>query len=139
MELVVDLATASVVIRQRDDAKRFSVLALPHQPGDDAGNGALGALAAALSLHDVGTVDPGGDVFVPADVVRRMAAHAATEEGEILFDRQSDLQETGVVLAHAIGAPILSTTASVESNAVRRVGGDEHHGGEKTHTRVTGL
>src|SRR5450631_2360793 len=81
MELVVDLSTASVVLRQRDEAKRFSVLALPHQPGDDAGNGAL---AAALSLHDVGTVDPGGDVFVPADVVRRMAADAATEEGQLL-------------------------------------------------------
>jgi hypothetical protein len=84
MELVVDLSTASVVLRQRDEAKRFSVVALPNQPGDDAGNGALGALAAALSLHDVGTVDPGGDVFVAADVVRRMAADAATEEGQLL-------------------------------------------------------
>ena len=81
MELVVDLSTGLVVLRRPYDVKRFSVLALPQLPGDGDDNGALGALAAALSVNDVGTVDPEGDVFVPADALRRLAVDAANEEG----------------------------------------------------------
>jgi hypothetical protein len=84
MELVVDLATASVVLRHRDDVQRFSVLALALQPDDGDENGALGALAAALSVHDAGTVHPDGDVFVAAEAVRRLAADAATADGQTL-------------------------------------------------------
>ncbi len=84
MELVVDLSTASVVLKHRDDVEQFSVRALSTKPGDSDENGALGALAAALSVHDAGTVDPGGHVFVPAETVRRLAASAATEEGQSL-------------------------------------------------------
>jgi len=80
MELVVDLAKASVVLRDRNDLERFSVLALPRQLGDSEQNGALGALAAALSLHNVGTVGPDGVVLVPADGLRRLAGDAATRE-----------------------------------------------------------
>jgi hypothetical protein len=84
MELVVDLSTASVALRHRDELERLSVLALPRQPGDGSDNGALGALAAALSLHDVGTVRPDGDVLVAPDALRRLAGEAATEEGRSL-------------------------------------------------------
>jgi len=80
MELVVDLASASVVLRDRNDLQRFSVLALPQQRGDCEENGALGALAAALSLHSAGTVGPDGVVLVPADGVRRLAGDAANRE-----------------------------------------------------------
>jgi hypothetical protein len=84
MELVVDLSTASVVLMHRDDVERFSVRALSTKPGDGDENGALGALAAALSVHGAGTVDPGGHVFVPAETVKRLAAEAATAEGQSL-------------------------------------------------------
>ncbi len=80
MELVVDLATASIVLRDRNDLRRFSVVALPQQRGDGEENGDIGALAAALSLHDVGTVGPDGVALVPADGVRRLAGEAATRE-----------------------------------------------------------
>ena len=65
MELVVDLSTAAVSLRDHNSMTRFAVLAIPEQPGDGERNGALGALAAALSVHDAGTVDPDGDVLVP--------------------------------------------------------------------------
>jgi hypothetical protein len=84
MELVVDLVTASVELRHRDAMHRLSVLALPQQSGDNEANGALGALAAALSLHDVGTVGPDGEVLVLADALRKLAADAATEDGQPL-------------------------------------------------------
>jgi hypothetical protein len=84
MELVVDLSTASVVLRHHGDMKSFAVNALSPQPGEGDKNGALGALAAALSLHDIGTVDPTGDVFVLTDAVRLLAGEAATVEGQSL-------------------------------------------------------
>ena len=84
MELVVDLATASIVLRDRNDLRRFSVVALPPQRGGGEENGDLGALAAALSLHGAGTVGPDGVVLVPADGVRRLAGDAATRERLLL-------------------------------------------------------
>ena len=77
MELVVDLSTGGVALRDGDDMGRFSVQAVPAGDGDGEENGALGALAAALSVHDAGPVDPDGDVLVPAEAVRRLAADAA--------------------------------------------------------------
>ena len=84
MELVVDLSTAGVVLRRHGDLQHFSVQAVRNQADDDDANGALGALAAALSLHDAGTVAPDGDVLVPPVAVRRLAEAAATDEGQPL-------------------------------------------------------
>jgi hypothetical protein len=78
MELKVDLSTGGVVLRQRDHFTRFAVRAVPEQQRE---RGGLGALAAALSVHDVGTVDPGGDAHVSAAAVRRMAGTAAAADG----------------------------------------------------------
>jgi hypothetical protein len=82
MELVVDLSTAAVSLRDHDGMTRFAVLAIPEQPGDGDRNGALGALAAALSVHDAGTVDPDGDVLVPVIALERLAGEAASREGQ---------------------------------------------------------
>src|ERR1700676_2777767 len=84
MELVVDLSTGDVVLRRHEDMGRFSVQPLPLHPGDGPAEGALGALAAALSVHEVGTVGPDGDVLVPTAVVRRLAIDAAKEDGSSL-------------------------------------------------------
>jgi hypothetical protein len=84
MELVVDLSTGRVLLRQRQDMQRFSVQAVSLRPGDGPDGGALGALAAALSLHDVGTVGPDGDVLVATAAVRRLAVDAAREDGTAL-------------------------------------------------------
>jgi hypothetical protein len=84
MEVVVDLSTGGVMLREREDMRRFSVQALPLHPGDGPAEGALGALAAALSVHAVGTVGPDGDVLVPTAAVRRLAADAAREDGASL-------------------------------------------------------
>ncbi|MGO8871874.1 MAG: hypothetical protein ACLQPH_10845 [Acidimicrobiales bacterium] len=86
MELVVDLSTAAVSLRHYEDLGRFSVQVVRQEPDDDGGNGALGALAAALSLHDAGTVAPDGDVLVPQGAVRRLAETAATDAGGSLDD-----------------------------------------------------
>jgi hypothetical protein len=84
MELVVDLSTGGVMLREREDLQRFSVQAVPEHPGDGPAEGALGALAAALSVHAVGTVGPDGDVLVPTAALRRLAVDAAREDGTSL-------------------------------------------------------
>ncbi len=45
MELVVDLSTGDVVLRQHEDLQRFSVQALLVGPEDGPAEGALGALS----------------------------------------------------------------------------------------------
>jgi hypothetical protein len=84
MELVVDLATGAVDLRDGDEMGRFSLQALRREAGDGGDNGALGALAAALSVHDAGIVEPTGDVAVPAAAVRRLAGEAADVRGRAL-------------------------------------------------------
>ena len=84
MELVVDLSTGGIVLREREDLHRFSVQAVPEHPGDGPGEGALCALAAALSVHAVGTVGPDGDVLVPTAVLHRLAGDAARADGTSL-------------------------------------------------------
>jgi hypothetical protein len=84
MEVVVDLSTGTVALRSRDDLKGFAVLAIPEGPGDGRDKGALGALAAALSLRDAGTVAPDGDVFIAPAAVRELAEEAAVSEGKTL-------------------------------------------------------
>ena len=79
MELVVDLSTGVVTLADVDDMDGFAVRAVPIDGEDAAATGALGALAAALSLHDVGTVDPGGDVFVPPAAIERLAGQVASD------------------------------------------------------------
>jgi hypothetical protein len=90
MELVVDLSTGGVELRHRDEMGKFSVQAQLHDDDDGEERGALGALAAALSVHDAGTVDPEGFVFVPAQVVRRLAGDAATQDHENLGSEWDD-------------------------------------------------
>jgi hypothetical protein len=84
MELVVDLSTAAVGLRDGEEMERFAVRALTGHPGDGRENGALGALAAALSVHEAGLVEPGGDVLVPITAVRRLAREAAAEQSRTL-------------------------------------------------------
>ena len=84
VEIVVDLVTARIVARDPEDLKRFAVLVLPGQEGDSEGTEALGALAAALSIHRVSRVDQAGVVFVPPDAVRRLASEAAVAAGGTL-------------------------------------------------------
>jgi len=84
MELVVDLSTGAVDLHDGGAMGRFSLRAVRREAGDGGGNGALGALAAALSVHDAGTVEPNGDVAVPAAAVRRLAAEAAEAQGHSL-------------------------------------------------------
>ncbi len=73
MVLVVDLTAASVTLADPRDLQRFSVRVLPSGPGDSRESGALGALAAALSVHHTGRVEPGGDALILPDAVRRLA------------------------------------------------------------------
>ncbi len=85
MELVVDLADATVSVWLPDEFERLSVRVLPGAPAGgggpgggaapegDAGGGALGALAAALSVHDLGTVDPGGEAHLEPASLRSLA------------------------------------------------------------------
>jgi hypothetical protein len=87
MQLVVDLFTGDVRLRDGDDLERFSVRVLPGGPGDGLKSGALGALAAALSMQGAGTVEPGGDVIVPPGAVRRLAGKAAASEGHGVGDQ----------------------------------------------------
>ncbi len=87
MELVVDLSTGAMGLRDGDDMGRFSLQVLPGEPGDGAESAALGALAAALSIQGAGTVEPDGDVLVPADAVRRLAEDAAADQGRSLGDQ----------------------------------------------------
>jgi len=83
MELVVDLRTGALDLRDPDDFGSFAVRVSPGQEGDAAGTDAVGALAAALSVHDAGRVDHDGDAFVPPEAVRRLAvaSGAATDAG----------------------------------------------------------
>ncbi len=83
MHVMVDLSSGSVSLGDRDDTQRFSVLVLPAGPEDSADPGALGAVAAALSVHDAGTIDPDGNAFIPVAAVRRLAQATARQEGEL--------------------------------------------------------
>jgi hypothetical protein len=96
MELVVDLSTGDVVLRQHQDLQRFSVQARLVHPGDGPAEGALGALSAALRVHEVGIVGPDGDVLVPTAAVRRLAGDAAKEHGSSL-DPDWEAEFTGMV------------------------------------------
>ncbi len=91
------------MLREREDMERFSVHALPLHPGDGPADGALGALAAALSVHSVGTVGPDGDVLVPTAAVRRLASDAAREDGMSLGSGWEDEFEGMVAFATARG------------------------------------
>jgi hypothetical protein len=84
MEVVVDLSSGRVLLEHRDELGLFSVHARRGHPDNGEADEALGALAAALSLHDAGTVDPAGDALVPPAAVRRLATEAALEEGRPL-------------------------------------------------------
>jgi hypothetical protein len=74
MVLTVDLTSGGVSLHDHDDFSRCSVRAAPVYPGEA---GALGAVAAALSLHDAGRVGPEGDVLIPVASLRRLAGESA--------------------------------------------------------------
>jgi hypothetical protein len=94
VQVVVDLSSGSVSLGERADMQHFSVLVLPAGPEDVADPGALGAVAAALSVHDAGTVDPDGNAFIPVGAVRRLA-RVDGEQGELDDDWESGF--TGMV------------------------------------------
>jgi hypothetical protein len=81
VRVVVDLSSGAVSLEELSDMERFSVLVLPAAPGDATDAAALGAVAAALSVHDAGTVDLDGNAFIPLDVVLRLADEAARAAG----------------------------------------------------------
>jgi hypothetical protein len=104
MFVVVELTSGSVSLAERDDLQRFAVrVLLPAAPEDRGDQGVLGAIAAALSVHDAGTVDPDGNVFIPVAVVRRLAEQAAVAEGEVLGDDWESRLSTMVEQASAHG------------------------------------
>jgi hypothetical protein len=84
MELVVDLSTGGVTMRDANDLKRFSVAAVPQRDGDGEENGAFEAMASALSVHHVGTIEASGDVLVSVEAVRRLATESAFTTGSTL-------------------------------------------------------
>ena len=111
MELVVDLSTGTVDLHDGEVMGRFSLRAIRREAGDGGDNGALGALAAALSVHDAGTVEPNGDVAVPAAAVRRLAVEATEAQGRPLDDEW----ETGfaAMLEHASTAGWITGDGSI--------------------------
>ena len=86
MEVVVDLGTAGVALRQPEDMAHFAVRAV--SPDRDRASGrstaALDALAAALGDHALGRLDADGTVFIPPDKVRALAERAASDAGRPL-------------------------------------------------------
>ncbi len=79
MELVVDLSTREVVVRDESDLKRFAVRALTPR-GGDVGAAAFDQLSEVLDAHQAGSVSD-GDVLVAPDVIRSLAAQAASGHG----------------------------------------------------------
>ncbi len=77
MELVVDLATKEVTLRDDDDLTRFSVRAIP-RPGKGSGCVDLSAVAQALEARSVGTVDPDGHALIPPAEIRRLARESSS-------------------------------------------------------------
>jgi hypothetical protein len=87
MELVVDLTSGAVTLEDPEDLQAFAVQVVGPRAAEGPGHGALGALAAALSVHDAGTVTPDGDVLVPVEAVRRLAGRSAAHRGRTLGPR----------------------------------------------------
>ena len=114
MMVVVDLSTGAVSMRDAEDLKRFAVTAVPVEPGDGEANGALGAMAAALSVNDVGTVEPSGDALVTVGAVRRLAAQSAAVSGTTLDNRwESDLAD---MLASAASKGWIADDGSIRAH-----------------------
>ena len=95
MELVVDLSTKEIHVRDSDDLHRFAVRAVravraggagqagPQGAGDD-GDADLVALVSVLNAHAAGTVDANGDALVSASVIRQLAHEEAAARGRPL-------------------------------------------------------
>jgi hypothetical protein len=101
MELVVDLSTKEVQVRDSDDLDRFAVRAVPAVPAlrarsagrtgrtgsqaaGDPGGDDLDALVSALNAHAAGTVVANGDALVSAPVIRQLAHEEAAARGRPL-------------------------------------------------------
>jgi hypothetical protein len=114
MDVVVDLSTGDLSLDDPADLRHFAVVARsPHHAGrdaaEDAGPGALGALAAALSLEHAGLVEPDGTVRIFPDAVRGMArgVRGLPDDWEAGFVSMLDAAATkgwigddGSILAH---------------------------------------
>jgi hypothetical protein len=103
VQVVVDLSSGSVALGDPDDTGRFSVLALPAGPEDPGDTAALGAVAAALSVHDAGTVDPDGNAFIPIEAVTRLAHLGAGGQGGALGADWEDRFDAMIEQATASG------------------------------------
>jgi hypothetical protein len=84
MDVVVDLGAADVAVHEPENLRGFAVRVLGGASGDADRTADLAAADALLTQQGAGRVDPGGDVFVPPDAVRRLAARAAVEAGGAL-------------------------------------------------------
>jgi hypothetical protein len=111
MELVVDLSSGAVALRDGDEMGRFSLQVLRQEAADGGENGALGALAAALSVHDAGRVEPGGGVVIPPASVRRLAGEAASHGGGSLDETWDE--GFAAMLEHAATAGWITDDGSI--------------------------
>ncbi len=80
MDVVVDLSTKEVSVRDSDDLHRFAVRVVRPATGGD-GDGDLRALGSALRSHAIGTVGADGDALVAASVIRQLAHMEAADRG----------------------------------------------------------
>ena len=83
MELVVDLSTKEVSVRDSDDLHRFALRVVPPVAGS-GDDGDFDALVSTLSAHSAGTVGAGGDALVNASVIRQLAHEEAAARGTSL-------------------------------------------------------
>jgi hypothetical protein len=114
MELMVDLSSGTVALLDGNEMEHFSLQVVRQNAMDGSENGALGALAAALSVHDAGTVEPTGDVLVPVAAVRRLAGEAASSQGRTLDSKW----ETGFagMLDHAAANGWMDDDGSIRAH-----------------------
>lgn len=106
MNVVVDLTSGDVSLEDAGEFQGFAVVALRREPADGPDNGALGAVAGALSEADCGSVELAGDALIPAAAVRRLAG-TTDEAWEASFVSMLDyaatkgwLTDDGSIRAH---------------------------------------
>ncbi len=72
MDVMVDLTTKEISLRDSQDLGRFSVRAVL-APGPGSRPGDLGAVAEVLAVRGAGRRDPSGDLLVDPEAVRALA------------------------------------------------------------------
>jgi len=85
VEVLVDLAGGRVWLEGWEDFGSLVVSARAERPGE-ADDRSRAGLAAALEASGAGRVDADGDVRIPPDALRGLAARAADDAGTVLGD-----------------------------------------------------